>query len=244
MRKAERINFFKAYRGVLTGVTFGMVTPFSIGDYLGRILQLSDPERVKVVGAIFLGRISQFLITLFLGVAAIIFFIIKVNDEPPHIPALAIFSTVFLLLLILTFVYRRQVMSFIQRNSFLRPLYRYFEILNKYSPEDIFRVVLYSFLRYMVFSLQFVLLLIMFEVSKDIVLLFMGVAFVFLVKSIIPTILDLGVREAFAIYFFTSLGITSEYNIISASLSLWTINILIPALIGLLLVFKIKLFTK
>jgi uncharacterized membrane protein YbhN (UPF0104 family) len=244
MRKAEHINFFKAYRGILTGVTFGMFTPFSIGDYLGRILQLSDPERVKVVGAIFLGRITQFLITLVFGVVAIVFFIIKVNDEAPGIPVLAIFSTVFLVLLVLIFVNHRKVMSFVQRVPFFGFLYKYFDILNKYSLKDIFIVILYSFFRYLVFSLQFVLILIMFEVSKDIILLFMGVAFVFLVKSIIPTILDLGVREASAIYFFAALGITSEYSIISASLSLWTINILIPALIGMLLIFKIKLFTK
>jgi uncharacterized membrane protein YbhN (UPF0104 family) len=244
LRKVEHINFLKAYRGILTGVTFGMITPFSIGDYIGRILQLSGKERIKVVGAIFLSRLAQFFITLIFGAASMVYFILKVKEEDPAVFVLAIFASVAGIFVLLLFLYHRLVMSFIKNVEFFSPVYRYFEILNKYSKKDVFKVVLFSFLRYLVFSIQFVLLLIFFKASNDIGLLCMGVAFVFLVKSIVPTILDLGVREASAIYFFAAFGLSSESNIIYASLSLWIINILIPAFAGLLLIFKIKLITK
>jgi uncharacterized membrane protein YbhN (UPF0104 family) len=242
--KVEHISFFKAYRGILTGVTFGIITPFSVGDYIGRILQLSDPERIKVIGAIFLSRIAQFFITLFFGGASVVYFIFKVKELPVDVLYIAILASACSLVLFLLFIYRQSVMSLIKRVPFFSPAYKYFEILNSYSMKDVFKVIFYSFLRYLIFSLQFVLLFIFFEVSRDIGFLCMGVAFIFLVKSIVPTILDLGVREAAAVYFFTAFGLMCESNIIYASLTLWIINILIPALAGMLLIFKIKLFTK
>jgi uncharacterized membrane protein YbhN (UPF0104 family) len=242
--KVESINFFKAYRGILTGVTFGMITPFNIGDYIGRILQLSGPERIKLVGAIFLSRIAQFFITLIFGAASLVYFIEQAKEVYRPVYFLAALASASALFLFVIFVYHKAVLSFIKNVQFFSPLYKYFEILNRYSKKEVFKVVVYSLLRYMVFSIQFIFLFLFFEISKDLTLLCMAVAFIFLVKSIVPTILDLGVREASAIYFFTSFGFTNGNTIIYASLTLWTINILIPALLGLLLIFKIKLVTK
>jgi uncharacterized membrane protein YbhN (UPF0104 family) len=71
----------------------------------------------------------------------------------------------------------------------------------------------------------------------------MGVAFVFLVKSVIPTLFDLGVREFSAVYFFSKFGFSPEPVMIS-SLILWIVNILIPSLVGTFLVFDLKISEK
>ena len=65
----------------------------------------------------------------------------------------------------------------------------------------------------------------------------------FLAMSIIPTIAltELGVRGSVAVYFFGF--ITSMHlAVVLASFSLWAINLVIPALIGLLFVYQLKFF--
>ncbi|MFL5729375.1 MAG: lysylphosphatidylglycerol synthase domain-containing protein [Cytophagaceae bacterium] len=252
LNKIEAVTFIKAYRGVLTGVTFGILTPLNLGDYAGRILQLENPERVKVIGAIFLSRIAQFFSTLLFGLASVIY--IFMNQGHSSMQTLRDFdSLVFfvtgislaaLIFLLFLFSIHQQILLTLKESKLFRPVYRYFEILRLYSFRDIVYVLMISLFRYLVFSLQFVLLLYFFRVSDNLLLLMMGVSFVFLVKSIIPTVMDLGVREAVAVYFFTFFNIADHYSILYSSLGLWFINIVIPAILGMFLVFRIRLFTR
>jgi uncharacterized protein (TIRG00374 family) len=252
LSKIEQVSFLKAFRGILTGVTFGVITPLNLGDYAGRILQLENPERIKVIGAIFLSRIAQFFSTLLFGLASIIFIIFKSSGNSSQnikdfysliffLAGLAMAALIFLLFL---FSVHQQILSSLKESKLFRPVYQYFEILKLYSFKDILCVVILSLLRYLVFSLQFVLLLTFFKVSEDLFFLFMGVSFIFLVKSIVPTVLDLGVRETAAVYFFTFFNIIDNSSILYSSLGLWIINIMLPAVLGMLLIFRIKLFTR
>jgi uncharacterized membrane protein YbhN (UPF0104 family) len=252
LSRIEKVSFLKAFRGILTGVTFGVFTPLNLGDYAGRILQLENPERIKVIGAIFLSRIAQFFSTLIFGLGSILFIFLKSNGNSSEtlkdldsliffLAGLAIAVLIFLLFL---FSVHQQVLSSLKESKLFKPVYKYFEILKLYSFKDILYVVLISLMRYLVFSFQFVLLLFFFKVSTDLFFLFMGVSFVFLVKSIVPTVLDLGVREAVAVYFFTFFNIIDNNNILYSSLGLWMINIALPAALGMFLIFRIKLFTR
>jgi uncharacterized membrane protein YbhN (UPF0104 family) len=70
----------------------------------------------------------------------------------------------------------------------------------------------------------------------------LGVSGTFLLKSVVPSVsalADLGMRELSAIYFFSLLG-QSSLSVMSASLSLWFINIAIPSLVGLLFIWRLK----
>jgi hypothetical protein len=45
--KLENISFYKAFKGVLFGITLGMITPRRTGDFLGRAVILTPGNRVK-----------------------------------------------------------------------------------------------------------------------------------------------------------------------------------------------------
>lgn len=109
-----------------------------------------------------------------------------------------------------------------------------------YSMREVIRVLIISMFRYLIFSVQFLLLLLFFEAGNDVALFITGIAFIFLAKSVVPTFFDFGVREASALYFFGHFYFEDE-KIIFASLSLWIINILLPALIGMAMIFKLKI---
>jgi uncharacterized membrane protein YbhN (UPF0104 family) len=243
-REIEKLSFLKAFRGILTGVTLGFATPFHLGDYVGRILQLESSERAKGLGAVFLSRIAQFYITLVCGSTSLLYFIFKVENFDNLFNGVIIFFVVITnILFIALLLFHNTLLYIIKEIRIFKRVYKYFEIITHYTFNEISYVLFLSFIRYVIFSSQFVIILFFFGVSRDIGILILGVNFIFLAKSVIPTFFDLGVRETSAVYFFEHF-IDHTDKVIFASLSLWAINILLPALIGMFLIFRIKIFTK
>ncbi|WMJ74515.1 lysylphosphatidylglycerol synthase transmembrane domain-containing protein [Cytophagaceae bacterium ABcell3] len=243
IKGTEKVSFFQAYKGILTGVAFGFATPHGIGDYAGRILQLESAERSSLIGAVFVSRIAQFFITFLFGSAALVFFFSKFYSD------WLIFNTLSATLLmangmfLLMFVLHRQALYSLKKIVWLKGIYRYFSIIGQYSVKEMFSVLSFSCLRYMVFTIQFVILLLVFDVHSNYLILFTGVSFIFFVKSVMPTLFDLGVRESAALYFFSYFQSVEE-GVLVASLSLWAINILLPAIIGMFMSLKIKISGK
>ncbi|MBX9852508.1 MAG: flippase-like domain-containing protein [Cytophagaceae bacterium] len=243
-QKIEKVSFLRSYRGILTGVAMGFATPMGLGDYAGRILQLNNPERAKGLGAVFISRISQFYITLVCGSASLIFIIYRVQQID------IFFNTIFLFFIIITnliflflLLFHHRVLLILKEISVLKKVYPYVEIISQYSFRELLFVLALSLARYIVFSAQFVFILYFAGVSSRVDILLLGVNFIFLAKSVIPTLFDLWVRETAAVYFFSFFMIASD-QVIFSSLSLWFINILMPAVLGLFLIFKLKLFTR
>jgi hypothetical protein len=245
IKKLETISFGRALEGIITGVAMGFVTPHSLGDYVARIFCLTNPYRTKGIGAIFLSRISQFYITLCFGSISVVFYVFKVTREQSELNYdLLFWFTVFNnILFILIFIYHNQLLKYIGHWKFMEKVMPYFGIIKEYSFSEINFVLFLSLLRYMVFCTQFILILICFNIYLDWWLMLMGVGFIFFIKSIIPTFLDFGVREAAAVVFFGAFGYNNQ-NIIFASLTLWLLNLVLPAIIGLLLVYKVRFLVR
>lgn len=239
--KIEQISFEESIKGVLTGVSLGLITPHNLGDFAGRILHLNTYERFKGVGAILVSRLTQLWVTLLFGSVSLILFSFTFLNR---INFYWLFFYIVIIKIILTclILYRLRIYKWLKKISIIKKFIGYFTLVKAYSLKDLLQVLFLSFTRYMVFSAQFILLLKTFDIPGDILFLFLGVSFIFLFKSIIPTFFDFGVRETSAVYFFSNYGYNSQ-NVISASLTLWIINLVIPALIGLLLLFKVKLST-
>lgn len=242
--KIEQISFGRAIEGIITGVTMGFVTPHSIGDYAARILTLTNAERLKGIGAVFMSRISQFYITLYFGSVSIVFYVYKVIQTGELNYQLVIWFTVLSnIIFILIFIYHKPILRYLERIKLFRKLLSYFEVIQNYSFRELNFVLGLSLVRYIVFCVQFVLVLLYFGIELPIGLLLAGVAFIFFVKSVIPTFLDLGVRETAAVVFFGVFSYNHQ-NIIFASLTLWLLNLVIPALVGLFLIYRIRVFNK
>jgi hypothetical protein len=135
----------------------------------------------------------------------------------------------------------------------LKKFRRHLTVFAGFSPKEMIVVMGLSTLRYIVFTGQFLLLLKIFSVP---VRLFDGIlitSLIFLALSIVPTvtITELGVRNSLAVYFFGfyfnhSAAMTVQVldGIILAGSLLWIINLVIPAILGTLFVFRLKFFRK
>ena len=239
------LNIFQAARAVITGLSLGFVTPRSIGDYAGRILESPAAKREGLVGAVLLNRLSQSFVTYSAGLAGLLYLYLNNSLEDTRL-----WSWLAPLLTAATFAGffvlgkgRFLLLKQGRKYDFLRPLLKLTEIIGLYSPKEIKRLMGFAFLRYGVFSLQFVLILYLSGIELPAETLLAGVAVVFMLKSVIPAfnfLSDLGVREFSALLVFSVFSVP-ENGLILASLLVWCLNILIPALAGSVNIIRFRL---
>lgn len=230
------LTLLQATRAVLTGLSLAFITPRSIGDYAGRILECPVNTREALVGAVLLNRVSQSLVTYMAGLGGLLYLFMNHtldNHAMWHwLSPLLLAATIgsgFMLV-----KGRFLLLKWGGGFATLKPLLNFLNIIGLYSSQEINRLVGLAFFRYCVFSFQFVLVLWLTGVFLPVQVLLTGVAVVFMLKSVIPAfsfLSDLGVREFSALLVFSVYAVP-ESQLILASLLVWCLNILIPTLIG------------
>jgi hypothetical protein len=107
-------------------------------------------------------------------------------------------------------------------------------ILEFYTVKQKTVVLLYSFLKYLLFVFQFYILLYFFGVAIGFNNAIIGIFCAYLVQLLVPSflLLELGVRGAAAVYFLGAYS-TAIPEILLATYLLWTFNIALPAVLGL-----------
>jgi hypothetical protein len=240
----ENISFPKSLKSVLAGVTVSFFTPNRVGEFAGRIFFLEKADKIQATLKFFLGSISQFSITIFAGLIAL-FMYYKKGFNLIH--SLAIFDVavlkvmsifIFFLLICLILMYKKKVV-------FSEKMQAYINILFEIKRTEFFKINTLSLIRYFVFSFQYYLVLLLFNIAIDFEIAFMLIALVFFISTAIPTFAftEVVVRGATSVYFFSI--VTNNNNaIVATSFVLWIINIAIPALIGSVFLWKVKLIKE
>jgi len=101
-----------------------------------------------------------------------------------------------------------------------------------------------SIIRYLIFIGQFYILLFVFGIDLELIELLIFIGLMYFVTTLIPSPIlgNLGTRELVAIY------LLSYYNqpesILVASLLIWLINVIFPALLGFVFAFNLNLYKK
>ncbi|MFD3003539.1 lysylphosphatidylglycerol synthase domain-containing protein [Pontibacter toksunensis] len=247
-KKIEKISFLRAYRAVMVGLTLGFVTPNRIGDYAGRVLELKSEDRLKSIGAIFIGRFCQLVATILAGSSGLVYFIFRFYlMEYPAVSMSVMFLLLVLSVAAVLLLYNANAMvAVVGAIKPLRKFVPYVSVMSAYTSEEMTRLLVLSLGRYFVFLLQFVLLLVLFGVQLTPLEYISGVSGTFFLKSVVPSISlisDLGVRELSAMYLFGLLG-QMRLQVLSASLSLWLLNIAVPSAVGLVFVLRLRLRKK
>ena len=252
IKKIENISFLKSIRAVFSGITVSAFTPNRVGEYGGRVFCLDTADRIQAVLITVIGSMAQLLTTIFFGSVGILL-LPKYLPEFPQILSsinLSFSILVFLTflvnsLLVFLFLNTHVLSKVLSKIKFLNKYEKYNTVFSFYTTKELAKVLLFSVVRYAVFTTQFFILLLVFGVEisyLDAIVLIMTMLFVI---SIIPTIAitEIGVRGSVAIFLFGLVSFNT-IGIISATLVLWIINLLLPALIGTLFIFSLKFFRK
>ena len=255
VRRLQQISFLTAYKAVLSGLTLSLNTPNRIGEYGGRILYIEEGKRLSAISLSIVGGISQLIITLLLGSGGLLFLIYFNHPYNPTAALsvfwLKIFSLKILLtvssmsaLLLLLFYFRlKWITFFLERIPRLNNFTRYIRVLEQFTPKVLLRLISLSFFRYLVFVIQYILLLQVLEVNISWIDAFWVISVLFLVLAIVPSfaIADLGIRGKFSIELLNLYSINT-IGIIGTTFGIWLINLFIPAIIGSLLIFGARIF--
>jgi uncharacterized membrane protein YbhN (UPF0104 family) len=245
--KIQRVSFAKAFMAVLSGVSFSVSTPNRTGEYLGRVLYMEEGNRLRTISLSIICSLSQLIVTLLMGVIGLV--VLK-----PEIYASEFVSALWIkvllygviaVLVVLTVFYFRLswLVKWIDR---IPGIARYAYLVNAVENVHatmLLRLLSLSVIRFFVFGIQYYLLFRLFGVELGWWQGFWATSITFLVLAIIPTIAALEVvqRSTVALKIFGLLTI-NELGIGLTSVSVWFINLIIPALIGSLLILGIKIF--
>jgi uncharacterized membrane protein YbhN (UPF0104 family) len=250
LKPLEQISITKAIKAILAGVAFSINTPNRIGEYGGRVLYVKDGHRWQAVSLTIAGSLSQLIVTLAAGVAGLL----ALLSQPSLLQSSAVHAlwvqallygtiavTVFLCVLYFKLSWLVKWLKKIPRgNNFLKHI----AVIENLDVRFLLRVIGLSLLRYIVFVIQFILLLQLFIGSINTGIACMMVSIVYLVLAIIPTIAlaEIGIRGKVSLLLFGMIT-TNTLGIVAATLAIWCINLIIPAIIGTILFASLKIFS-
>ena len=167
----DNISFYNATKQSLAALTASLFTPNRIGDYLGRIFILEKGDRLDGTVATITGNISQLIITILMGSISLFYFtqdiIIDFLEWSPY--WILIFRILILLIgFVLILIFLRFPVIENQLNQrfeiFKYPILRHLNLLSEYKRSDMATALVLSFILYLVYALQFYLLLFAFTI--------------------------------------------------------------------------------
>ena len=246
----EKISFITAFKSVMAGCSITMLTPNRIGEFGGRILYVQEKNRLRAITLTILGSISQFLVTVLIGTIGLIvmkYFSGKDSEAFKVIPGFLSNTLLITSLIVTAFTFMAYLqigwlIHLLDRVKFLSKALKYVRLLEQFSKKQLLRILSLSLLRYMVFILQYMLLLDVMGVEISYQLSFWLLSIFYLLMAVAPTIgfAELPVRATASVELF-KLFSQNIVGIQAAALAIFIINLVIPAIIGSILIIGIKI---
>ncbi|MEN7546562.1 hypothetical protein AAG747_01495 [Rapidithrix thailandica] len=231
--RVQYITFPKAFKSVLTGLAFSFFSEQNLGTFFGRVWQLPTEDRYKALGLTIAGGICQNYITYVAGGLGLVSFLYKKAIISSSL-GLGLLSFTILIAIggLLLLAQMNKLKTLIER---LPRFKDYLLPMTEFSPKEILYLIGMSLLRYGIFFFQFYSVFLLLQVLIPVSDFLCGISLVYLSKSLVPKfsfLSDLGIREFSALFFLGQLGLEDPV-ILTATLSLWLINILLPTFWGL-----------
>jgi uncharacterized protein (TIRG00374 family) len=237
-------NNGKILTSIFYGLSAGAITPVRIGEYFGRAIAFKNKPLLQVTAATLVDKFFPLIIVTFLGsIASIVF--LYVNYEVSLYIVLSLFVIVFTLFYFLILIIRSEkfwdnvFFARLRKSNRFSKLLRHLGSLRNLDKKYAGKMTIISLLFYICFLLQYALLIAAFSHNSDYLSYLWAGNLIIFVKTAIPQISlgELGIREGASVFFLTSFGELSSVAF-NASIFLFFINIMLPALVGLFLLIR------
>ena len=246
----QPISFFRAFKSVLSGCSVTMLTPNRIGEYGGRILYVEAANRIKAISLTIVGSISQLLVTMLMGCGGLLFLQYFSANDAKVISILPVFwqtvitslSIALTVIIFLFYVRLGWLVRMMEKIPALYKVVKHINVLDEFNNMQLIQILSLSFIRYLVFVLQYVLLLQVMEVQIAFGLCFWLLTVFYLVMAMAPTFsfIELPVRIS-ASWIIFQFYTNNQIGVSAAAFGIWMINLVIPAVTGSLLILSIKI---
>jgi len=255
----EKISLLTSTKSVLSGLVAGFLSPNRIGELVGRPVFLKPENRVSAALMTFLNGFSQTIIIVACGIpSAVFFFFYFLRENSGEFQLYTWLCVIFLVVFLLIYLLLPKISRWLLKP--LNPLKgtwrRYFrksplqgvggkkalQTISEISVSRLLILLLFSFVRYVVFCLQFYFMLFFCGVEISLFEATITTTLYYLFITITPSfsVSEAVVRVSFAVFL---IGFFSDnlIGIASAGLLLWVINFALPMLVGTVFFAKSKI---
>jgi uncharacterized protein (TIRG00374 family) len=231
----------KIFRSLFFGFSAGIITPLRVGEFFGRGIEFKNKSLLQVTAATLVDKFFPLMIVAFLGSISILLFIYFYYQVTSYV-VIPLFILLFTLFYILFFLFRNKkfwnsiLFSKLHSSQRIKSLLDKLRTLENLDGIYFNKMLSISFCFYLCYLIQYALLVSAFSGNNDLVIYLWAANLIMFVKTIIPPISvgELGIREGASIYFLTKMGESASVGF-NASILIFVINLLIPALIGAVL---------
>ena len=247
----EPISFLRAYRAILSGQALAFNTVSGVGEPAGRAILLHEGNRIRGMILSVVGGMSQIIVTFFIGILGLLYMRLYLFNETSYVKGLSaiwldgmmIAITIGIILATILYFRISLLIQLLEKIPFIAKYKFFVEKLEDLHWKELTRILILSLSRYVVYVVQYVLLLQVFEVHISWVDAAAMTSVMFLILSIVPSIAlaELGFRGKIGIELFGLLS-SNTVGIIATTAGIWIINLIIPAIAGTLFIIGIRLF--
>ena len=251
LRQLEPLPFRRAFQAILSGLAFAMNTPNRIGEYGGRILYIPDGKRWKAVSLTVAGSMSQLLVTLVMGSIGLtllrgtIVSGVGARSAGIWVDVFRFITAVCSVAGLLVYFRLGWLIRGIDRIPGMMRFSRHLSVMEELTVSVLLRVLLLSLLRFLVFGIQYILMLRFLQVGVGWWPGFWSVSVLFLLLAMVPTValLELGMRWEYSLVLFGMYS-SNTVGIYAAATGIWLINLVLPALVGSLFILGVRIFKE
>ena len=228
----------KIFRSLFYGFSAGIITPFRVGEYFGRGIEFKDKSLFQVTVATLVDKFFPLLMVASIGSISSLIFIYLFYDISLYI-VLSLFIVIFtffyivILLMISPSFWNSVLFSRIKKTRRMRPLLEKLKTFEHLQKKYFYKMLIISFLFYSCYLIQYALLVSAFSHHSEFINYLWAGNLIMFAKTIIPPVSfgELGIREGASVFFITQMGEVASVGF-NASIFLFMINLVIPAIIG------------
>jgi uncharacterized protein (TIRG00374 family) len=234
----------KIFLSLFYGFSGGVFTPARIGEYFGRAVAFKDKSLLQVTIASFIDKLFPLMVVVSCGSLASILFLHYYYHVSVYLT-----GSLFILLAVMFYLayifmmdprsWNNVLFTRISRHPKFQKFLDNIGILKNLDRLFSTKMILISVGFYVCYIFQFALLAAAFTHHHDYTHYIWAGNLIIFSKSIIPPVSlgELGIREGASIFFLQQFGETAVAGF-NASIFLFFINVLIPSMTGLLLLFR------
>ncbi len=245
VKPVERVPFIIALKAIFAGVSLSLFTPNRVGEFAGRVLFLRPENKLRSIGLTLLGSLGQYAVTFGISIWGFYLFLNRYYETSVS-TAYVVLAALLIPSLLLSFYFKSDwIQDLLLKKLKFRRLEKYINPLDLLSVKELGIALLYSALRYVVFTTQYILLIKVFGIEITWEIGFILVSSIFFAQTVLPTLEFLGllIKGELALFFLAYVT-DLDLSILAAAFAIWIINLLIPALLGSLFLMGVNLETE
>jgi len=186
------------------------------------------------------------VITNVLGAGALIWFLFNyVHPRQWLMLFVAVMALVFIVLMLTLYFNIKWMVYMLNQIKFLKKFHRFFYIMGNYNFSQLLNVIWFCIARFFVFTYQYCLIIHLMVPQVALFQVALLIFVFFFIQSAIPSLdfVDIGVRGLTASAIFAYVTDNTVAVVVAVSL-IYIINLVVPAVLGSLFIFKLKFFDR